>query len=92
MVDKLESLQEFCYQELGDMFFAGGGCKTVAVTHCNCEWGNFLVDLRMGVLNMCEECDAACIKEMSNDNRQLETQMGKQERFNTYSRSLAWLT
>ena len=49
-----------------------------AVTHCNCEWGKYPVDLRMGVLNMLEKCDAACIKEMSHGNRRLEPPIGKQ--------------
>ena len=76
LVDKLEVLQEFCY--LADMLSVGRGCKMAAVTHCNCECSKFPVNLRIGVLNMLEKCDAACIKEMSHGNRHHETPMGKQ--------------
>ena len=35
--EKTEVVPEFCY--LGDMLFAGDGCKLAAITHCKYAWG-----------------------------------------------------
>ena len=74
--EKLEVVPEFCY--LGDMLSAGG-CELSAITCCKCAWGKFcqLLPLltnrhlplltRGKVYSSCEECDAACSRDLGHE-------------------------
>ena len=69
----MEAVPEFC--NLGDMLSAGGGCELAAVTHWQVpptappsHKPQFAPCYqRPGVFNMCNECDAACSKDLGHD-------------------------
>ena len=74
--EKLEVVPEFCY--LWDMLSAGGGCELAAITRCKCAWGKFcqllplltkrhLPLLTRGKVYSCEECDAACSRDLGHE-------------------------